>query len=63
MQGAVETLGEGNLLIVLERLAAKHQHAVLIHAAAQGFQRGAVMHAAQVDGADFSREQRVQGSK
>ena len=56
MQGAVETLGEVELLLVGEILIAEHQHGVRVHAGADRFQRGAIMHLAQIDRAHFAGE-------
>ena len=48
VQGAVPALGEGHLFRVGERLVAKDQHAMLVHAGPQCLQRGTVVHLAQV---------------
>ena len=46
VQGAIKALGKRQLLGIGKRLIAKHQHAVLIHAGAQLFQRDAIVHLA-----------------
>ena len=56
MQLAVEPLGEGELLLVGERLVAEHEDRVRVHAGADLGERLGVGHLPQVDRADLGGE-------
>jgi hypothetical protein len=58
VQRAVEALGEGELLLVLERLVAKDQHRVFVHAGAQLRERVGVGQGAQADAGHLGAQHR-----
>ena len=63
MQGAVESLGEGDLLVVREGLVAEHQDTVAVHAGTDRLKGFVVVHGAQVDRTGFRREEGMKRSK
>ncbi len=60
MQLAVEALREGELLGVRERLPAKNQDGVLVHAGAYPLERRGIVNVAQLDPRHLGGESRVQ---
>ena len=61
VQLAVKALRKVQLLVVGERLVAKHQHRVLVHASTQLHQGVAVSNLTQIQGADLRGKDRTQG--
>jgi hypothetical protein len=57
---AVQSLGEGDLLFVGERLVAEHEHRVRVHPGADLGERSGILDLAQVDRAGLGDEMGVE---
>jgi hypothetical protein len=60
VEGAVEALGELEVLVVGEGLIAEDEDGELVHAGADAGERVRVVHPPEIDGAHLGHEQRMQ---